>query len=118
MEHAVLPAIPSALKTIPTLWLVIGAAALYTAAMVGMKLWGAIPPAAAVGLIALAIAGAVWCEIGALRGEHIGMIYLGILVAETLCVAAVAHFGFDERFTARELAGAALIVAGTALAAG
>jgi hypothetical protein len=95
----------------------LGAAMLYTAAMVAMKLWGAAPPLLVAGVIAVALVGAVGLEVAALRTDRLGMVYLAILAAETLMVMGVAHFGFDERLSAREAVGAAFIVAGAAIAA-
>ena len=55
-------------------------------------------------------------ELSALRVERLGLIYVLILGAECLIIALASVWLFEERFTTRELAGAALIVAGTALA--
>lgn len=95
----------------------LGAAALYTAGMVAMKLWGATPTLVAAMVIAVTLVGAVGLEIMALRIDRLGMVYVAILAAETLMIMGVAHFGFGERLTSREALGAAFIVAGAAIAA-
>lgn len=97
--------------------LVLGSAALYTAGMVAMKLWGQLPPAMMAAAIAICIAGAVWLEVLALRETRLGVVYVAILAAEAIMVAAIAHLGFEEEYSLRELAGAGLIVAGVAVAA-
>jgi hypothetical protein len=94
----------------------LGAAALYTVAMIAMKLWGVAPPIVAAAVIAVTLVGAVGLEVAALRMDRLGMVYIAILAAETLMVMGVAHFGFGERLSMREAAGAAFIVAGAALA--
>lgn len=97
--------------------LILASAASYSVAMIAMKLWGlhgATPVIVAVAVAALLLAGGI--EILALREERLGMIYVGILGAECILIAAASFWLFGESFTSREIAGAALIVAGTALA--
>ncbi|MGF1660410.1 MAG: hypothetical protein ACFCUS_13365 [Rubrimonas sp.] len=96
---------------------VLGSAALYAAGMVAMKLWGQFPPATMATAIGICIAGAVWLEVLALRETRLGVVYVAILAAEAVMVAAIAHLGFDEEYSTRELVGGALIVAGVAVAA-
>jgi drug/metabolite transporter (DMT)-like permease len=95
----------------------IGAAGLYTTAMVAMKFWGTVPIIVSGGVIAIALLGAVGLEVMALRLDRMGMVYLAILVAETTLTLGVAHLAFGETFSAREATGAALIIAGVAIAA-
>lgn len=96
---------------------IFGSAAFYTATMILMKMWGDGVPRL---LMAAGILGffvlAAWFEILALRIERLGLIYVSILAVEVVMIAAVSVVLFGETFSAREVAGAALIVAGTALA--
>ena len=97
--------------------LILTSAASYSVAMIAMKLWGlhgATPVIVAVAVAALLLAGGI--EVLALREERLGMIYVGILGAECILIGAASAWLFGESFTGREIAGAALIVAGTALA--
>lgn len=97
--------------------LVAASAAAYSVAMIAMKVWGgdgASVPVVAVVVAAFAIGGVA--EFAALRHERLGMIYVLILGAECMIIAAASVWFFNETFTAREAAGVALIVAGTALA--
>ena len=97
--------------------LILASAASYSVAMIAMKLWGvhgATPAIVTVAVLALLLAGGV--EVLALREERLGMIYVGILGAECVLIALASAWLFGESFTTREIAGAALIVAGTALA--
>ena len=97
--------------------LVLGSATCYTIAMVAMKLWGEAASAAVmVAIIAAASVTAVWLEILALQGTRLGMVYVAILGAECVMIAGVCHFYLGETFSPREVAGAALIVLGTAVA--
>ena len=109
--------LPDAAKPAGIALLVLGSAALYAAGMVAMKLWGQFPPATMAAAIGVCIAGAVWLEVLALRETRMGVVYVAILAAEAIMVAAIAHLGFEEEYSVRELAGGALIVAGVAVAA-
>ena len=100
----------------PPLAFALGSAALYTVSMVAMKLWGSQPATVLGAVIAIALIGAVALEIGALRDARLGMVYVAILGAEVVMLAAVCHFAFGETLSLREALGAGLIVAGTALA--
>ena len=97
--------------------LVLASATAYAVAMVGMKLW--VGNGISVTIVAVVVAaisiGAI-AELGALKEERLGIIYVLILGAECLLIGLASVWLFDESFTARELAGAALIVLGTAIA--
>lgn len=95
---------------------IIGSAVLYAGAMVAMKLWGQIPPVLVLTVVALLMGGGVWFEIGALQTERLGLVYVLILGIEAVIIALVSVLFFGEHFTAKEILGGLLIVAGTALA--
>lgn len=95
---------------------VIGSALLYAASMIVMKFWGQVPPALLLTIIGILLAGGVWFEIGALQSERLGIVYVLILGIEVVVIALASAFFFGESFSVREIAGAALIVFGTALA--
>ncbi|MBY8974248.1 hypothetical protein KHP62_00415 [Rhodobacteraceae bacterium NNCM2] len=95
---------------------VIASAGFYAVAMIAMKFWGQAPSYAIGLLIALMLLGGAWTEIEALKSERLGLIYVGILGAEVILIAAASWFLFGENFSTRELAGAAFILVGTALA--
>jgi multidrug transporter EmrE-like cation transporter len=67
-------------------------------------------------VIGVSVVLAVAMEVAALREARLGMVYVAILGAECVMMALVCHFGFGETFSGREVAGAALIVLGTAVA--
>ncbi|MEM6933484.1 MAG: hypothetical protein AAF526_07820, partial [Pseudomonadota bacterium] len=95
---------------------ILASAGFYSIAMIAMKFWGQ-GPAVWLGLLiaAMFLGGAVM-EIEALKIERLGMIYVLILGAEVIIIAAASYWLFGENFSSRELAGAALILVGTALA--
>lgn len=95
---------------------IIASACLYAAAMIIMKFWGQIPPMFLLAAIALLMGGGVYFEIGALQAERLGMVYVLILGLEVIVIAAASAWLFGETFTWKEMAGGALILAGTALA--
>ncbi len=98
------------------LLLILGSAVLYAAAMVLMKYWGQVPPVLLLTVIALLIGGGVYFEIGALQLERLGMVYVLILGLEVIVIAVASIFLFGESFSWKEIAGGALILAGTAIA--
>lgn len=95
---------------------IVGSAALYVAAMAAMKLWGQTPATVTALVIALSVIGAVALEVMALRLDRLGMVYAAILGVEVVLLMLVSHFGFGERLTLREAAGAGLIALGAGLA--
>lgn len=95
---------------------IVGSAVLYSTAMILMKLWGQMSPLLMLTLIGTLMGAGIWLEISALQTERLGMVYLMILGAEVVIIAAASALWFGEEFTAREVAGGALIVVGTALA--
>lgn len=115
MPHADLANTPQTGQLSLTVFIV-GSALLYAGAMIAMKFWGQASPALLIGVIALLMAGGVWFEIGALQTERLAMIYVLILGIECVLIALVSTLWFGETFTVRELAGGALIIAGTAMA--
>ena len=97
--------------------LIAASAAAYAVAMIALKIWvgnGVSVPLVGVVVAAFAI-GAI-AELAALRQERLGLIYVLILGAECVIIAAASVWLFGEAFSTREVAGAALIIAGTALA--
>lgn len=107
---------PSATFGAPAFAFVVVSAACYTIAMLAMKSWGSLPLTTAAVTIAVALLGAVVFEILALRDERLGLVYVAILGVECVMIAVASHFVLGETFSQREIAGAALIAAGTALA--
>lgn len=100
---------------------ILASAGFYSLAMIAMKVWGqggaVWGGAVLLGLvIAAAMLAGVMCEIEALKVERLGLTYVGILGAEAVMIAAASAWLFGEVFTAREVAGATLILAGTAIA--
>jgi small multidrug resistance pump len=100
--------------------LILGSAFFYTASMVAMKLLSSSPASMLIpviaGMLVLALVLATGLEVLALRTERLGMVYVAILGAEVVMIALVTTLGFGEAFSQRELAGCALVIAGTALA--
>ena len=96
---------------------VTGSAAFYAAAMILMKHWGIVSPAAMAVLIAGAFALAAWFEIEALRIERLSAIYLLIFGIECVIIAAASFAFLGETVTVREGLGGLLVIAGIALAA-
>lgn len=97
--------------------MVIASAAAYAVAMIALKLWGTHGASSLiVAVVVAAFAAGALAELAVLRVERLGLIYVLILGAECLIIALASVWLFDERFTVRELAGAGLIIAGTALA--
>jgi hypothetical protein len=117
MDFSVMATGDSGIRAFGLAGCAVGAAILYTGAMVAMKLWGAAPAIVVAAVIAVTLLGAVGLEIMALRMDRLGMVYIAILAAETLMIMGVAHFGFGESLSSREALGAAFIVAGAAIAA-
>ena len=97
--------------------LILASAALYVGSMSLMKLWDSYPAGLMAAGIALCILGAIWFEILALRQARLSMVYVAMLGAEAIMLAMVARFGFGENLMPREIAGAALIIIGTLVAA-
>jgi multidrug transporter EmrE-like cation transporter len=98
--------------------LILASAALYVGSMIIMKLWDSYPAGLMAVGIALCLSGAIWFEILALRQARLSMVYVAMLGAEAIMLAAVARFGFGEALMPREIAGATLIIIGTLVAAG
>ena len=97
--------------------LILAAATAYSVAMIGMKLWvGQGVSVLIVSIVVAAIVIGAVAELGVLREERLGMTYVLILGAECLIIGVASVWYFGESFTLREGVGAALIVAGTALA--
>lgn len=116
MDIATPPAVGAGLRTGFAAALVIGSAGLYTLTMVVMKVWGQHHPTILAAILGVALVGAVWLEILALRQERLGMVYVAILGAECLMVVAASHFLFGEQFTLREAVGGGIIALGVAVA--
>ncbi len=98
-------------------FLIIASASAYAIAMIAMKFWaGNGFSIAIVTVVVAAVVIGVIAEYGALREERMGTIYVMILGAECLLIGLASVWLFGESFTIREVLGAGLIVAGTALA--
>lgn len=95
--------------------LALGSAVFYVLATYAMKHWSNHVTLTAVAVIALALAGAVVCEIFALRIERLGYLYIAILGFECVIIAVVAIIVEGEVYATKELVGIASIVAGVAL---
>lgn len=65
--------------------------------------------------ICLAVAVAIVMEVAVLREARLGVVYIAVLGVESVLVMAAAHGLFAESFTARELAGAGLVLVGVAV---
>ena len=98
-------------------FLIVASASAYAVAMIAMKIWaGNGFSIAIVAVVIAAVVIGVVAEYGALREERLVAIYVMILGAECLLIGLASVWLFGESFTIREVAGAGLIVAGTALA--
>ena len=86
-------------------------AAGYAVATIGMKLSSAAHSWTALTIIALGLAGAAFAEITLLRQASLPMVYLGIVVVETLIVMTYAAWS-HEGISAAQIGGAALVLAG------
>ncbi len=118
MTDVITPALPEVARegTFNLAIFVIGSAVLYAGAMIAMKFWGQFSPILMLAIIGALVAGGVWLEIGALQTERLAMVYVLILGAECILIALASTLWFGETFTIKELAGGAMIVAGTAIA--
>ena len=95
-----------------------GSAASYAIAMILLKalhLGDGTSRVVLAALVAVTMAYAVLLEFEALRSERLAIIYVAILGIECVLIAAASVYWFGEQFSSRELAGMALVVAGTAL---
>ena len=86
----------------------------YAFATLGMKLFATTPGLTPLVLIAAMLGAAVLAEVLLMRQFHIGIVYIGILVAETLLVLTFAWL-IGEPLGLRQLAGAVLVLGGAAL---
>jgi drug/metabolite transporter (DMT)-like permease len=84
--------------------------------MFAMKSWAELPSLGLAIIIGAALLTAGAFEVFALRQERLGLIYVGILGAEVVFIGAASLFHFDETYSAREVAGIALVLIGTAIA--
>jgi drug/metabolite transporter (DMT)-like permease len=94
--------------------LVISCALAYAGATLVMKSLSSGPNTWLLALLAVALAAAVVAEIMLLRRQSLGITYITILGAETIVVLGFAVF-LGEGLGLRQLAGAALVLAGTAV---
>ena len=86
-------------------------AAFYVAAAAVMKLGGAMPFLPVIVAVYVALGIAAWFESRALPIDRFGMVVLLIIAFEVLITAGVA-LALGERYSLRETAGLAMIVAG------
>lgn len=96
--------------------LALASAFFYCLAMFAMKSWAELPSLGLAIIIGAALLTAGAFEVFALRQERLGLIYVGILGAEVVFIGAASLFHFDETYSAREVAGIALVLIGTAIA--
>ncbi|MCR8825579.1 hypothetical protein [Pseudosulfitobacter koreensis] len=86
----------------------------YALATIGMTLSFETRPAFGIAIIALGLAGAVLAEITLLRHASLPLVYLGIVVTETLLVLGYAGWS-QSGISLAQLGGAVLVLAGFAL---
>lgn len=86
----------------------------YAFATLAMKTLATSPGMTPVVLITATLACAVMAEVLLMRRFDIGMVYIGILVAETALVLFFA-WAIGEALTAKQLFGAAFVLGGAAL---
>tara|TARA_R110002124_G_scaffold90476_2_gene230636 strand:+ start:4191 stop:4526 length:336 start_codon:yes stop_codon:yes gene_type:complete len=104
----------TSLALFPTLFLMTITASGYALATIGMKLSAHTPPALSFAIIGLGLAGAALAEITLLRHASLPLVYLGIVVTETVLVLAYASWA-QSGISLSQLGGAALVLAGFAL---
>ncbi|MCG6902746.1 MAG: 5-aminolevulinate synthase [Rhodobacter sp.] len=103
----------AALASKPLLLLIICGFA-YALATLAMKALSHSPTIFALGAVALCLAGAVLLEVIVLQRMELGTAYIAIIATESLIVVSIAAF-IGEGLGPKELAGAALVLMGTAL---
>ena len=86
-------------------------AGFYVAAAAVMKLAGGLPFLLLLVPVLATLGTAAWFESQALLGNRFGIVVLAILASEVLITAGTA-ISLGERYSLRELAGIAMIVAG------
>jgi drug/metabolite transporter (DMT)-like permease len=91
-------------------------AVFYCVSMVAMKSMAELPSIGLALIVGAALLTAGAFEVFALKGERLGLIYVGILGAEVVILGAISHLYFDESYSPRELAGMGLVLVGTAIA--
>ncbi len=90
-------------------------ASAYVAATYFMKLWVNHHTLWIAALIAITLLLGVVCELVVLKDEKMGQVYFIIIGLECVLVAAFAKLALDETYSATELFGLLLIVAGVAV---
>lgn len=96
------------------IFLVALCATAYAVATFAMKTASHTPALPVLIAIAVCLASAVIAEVLLMQRFSIGIVYIGILAAETLLVLAAATF-IGEGFGFKQFAGAALVLGGAAL---
>ena len=96
------------------LFLVPACALAYAAATLGMKWTSSGHGLFAIALIVACLAVAVGIEIVLLQRVKLGLVYVGILVAETVLILGLAA-PLGEGLTPKELAGAGLVLVGAGI---
>ncbi len=86
----------------------------YALATVGMKLASGMPGGMAAALIAVGLAAAIMAEITLLRNAELPVVYLGIVVFETLLVLGWSAMAGGV-LSGAQVAGAAMVLGGFAL---
>lgn len=104
----------SMLSSVSALALV--SALFYCVAMFAMKFWTEVPSLGLAVVIGAALLTAGAFEVFALRHERLGLIYVGILAAEIIIIAAVSLLHFNESYSFREWLGISIVVIGAAIA--
>ena len=104
----------TSLSTTALLSLLLLTATGYALATVGMKMASTTHTTLGMVIIALALGGAVFAEIVLLRTGHMSMIYLGIIVMETVMVLGYAAM-IGQGLNVVQIGGALLVLVGFGL---
>ena len=104
----------TSLALFPAMLLMTITASGYALATIGMQLSSRTPPALSFAIIGLGLAGAALAEITLLRHASLPLVYLGIVVTETLLVLAYASWAHNG-ISLTQIGGAVLVLAGFAL---
>ncbi len=98
-----------------TVLLASGAAFFYMSASWIMKAWGGSTYLVLIPAVILTLSTAAWFEIEVLRTTRLGHVIILILAIEFLMTFVVAIWFLGEKYTPREMAGAAIVLVGIAM---
>ena len=104
----------SSFASILPVFLVLLTAGGYAFATIGMKLSAETHSTSGIAIIILGLTGAALAEIALLRQANLPLVYLGVILGETMMVLAYAAW-IREGLGAQQIAGAALVVVGFGL---